>query len=142
MTTMRTEFEGLLGKRIKVSAVFWKYGVYASYRGVGRTILLRDIRNVGGRLLAPHVWINYTASFDSVGEFKQGDRVEFDARVDRYFKGYIGDQIDFRLSHPIKEDFGLKYPHNVRKLGDCDKEGISASSRTVVNIHRSKSRSL
>lgn len=139
---MRTELEGLLGKRIKVSAVFWKYGVYSSYRGVGRTILLRDVRNVRGRLIASHVWINYTASFDAVGEFRQGDRVEFDARIDRYFKGYIGEQIDFRLSHPIKEDFGLTYPHNVRKLVDRDKDGISESFRIGENTHRSKARGL
>lgn len=117
---MRFNLEGLEGRRITFTAVFWQYGSFRSFRGTGRTILLKIVKDVKGRILADHIWINYTASFDAVGEFQQGDIVTFDARVAKYIKGYFGERIEDRLSHPAREDYRLKYPHNVKKIGAGD----------------------
>ena len=117
---MRFNLEGLEGKRLTFTATFWHYGIFRSYRGSGRTILLKFIRDMKGRLLADHMWINYTQSFDAVGEFSQGDMVCFDASVGKYIKGYIGERIEDRLNHPAREDYRLKYPHNVKKIGTRD----------------------
>jgi hypothetical protein len=117
---MRFSLEGLEGKRLMFIATFWHYGTFQTYRGAGRTILLKCIRDVKGRLLADHVWINYTPSFDLAGELRQGDIVTFDARVGKYIKGYFGERIEDRLAHPACEDYRLNYPHNVKKIGTRD----------------------
>lgn len=117
---MRFNLEALEGKRVTFTAIFWKYGSFRSKWGAGRTILLRFVRDMKGNLLTDHTWINYTPSFDAAGEFRQGDLVCFDARVGKYIKGYFGQRIEDRLSHPPKEDYRLKFPHNVRIIGSRD----------------------
>jgi len=129
---MRINLEGLEGKRFPFTAIFWQYGFFRSARGVGRTILLRFVRNMDGKILSDHMWINYTPSFDAVGEFQQGDIVSFDASVGKYIKGYFGERIEDRINHPAREDYRLKYPHTVKKIG----------TRNVKNpgiVHVSKS---
>ena len=81
------------------------------------TILLSNIRDLSGRQLASHIWINYTAGFDSVGEFVNGDLVEFQAWVRPYVKGHRGHDIAERLRSPPEFDYSLTYPRNVRKIG-------------------------
>lgn len=109
--------EGLEGRRLRFMATFWQYGIFRSHRGAGKTILLKFVRDLKGKLLADHMWINYTAAFDAVGEFKRGDIVQFDASVGKYIKGYFGERIEDRLNHPARIDYRLKYPHNVQKIG-------------------------
>lgn len=114
---MRTSLQGLDGKRVSMTAVFWKYGTFRGRGCVARTILLKNIRDEQGNILADHVWINYTAGFDSVGVFRPGDVVKFTAQVSSYIKGYCGENIEGRLMNPIKWDYRLKYPRNVQKIG-------------------------
>ena len=114
---MRFNLEGLEGKRCTFTAVFWQYGTFCSHCVAGRTILLKFVRDVKGNLLADHMWINYTRAFDAVGEFRQGEFVSFDASVGKYIKGYFGERIEDRLDHPAREDYRLKFPHHVKKLG-------------------------
>jgi len=120
---MRFNLECLEGKRLMFTAMFWQYGSYQSRRGCGRTILLRFVKDLKGRLLADHIWINYTPSFDAVGKFEKGDLVCFDASVGKYIKGYFGQRIEDRMSHPARVDYRLKYPHNVKRIGSGDLAG-------------------
>lgn len=113
---MRTELMGFTGKKMEFIATFWQYGVLRRNGVVGKTILLKSLRDLKGRLLADHIWINYTAGFDAVGTFEKGERVGFTAFVSEYFKGYYGDNIDLRLKHPYSIDVRLKYPRNVIRL--------------------------
>ncbi len=129
---MRFNLEGLEGKRLSFTAMFWQYGTFRSVRGAGRTILLKFVRSTDGKILSDHTWINYTSSFDAVGEFQQGDLVSFDASVGKYMKGYFGERIEDRLNHPAREDYRLKYPHNVKKIGTWD-------VKHPLRVHSSKS---
>ncbi|NLM30518.1 MAG: hypothetical protein GX216_08880 [Methanomicrobiales archaeon] len=116
---MRVNLQGLAGRRVVLTAVFWKYGIYRSRGCTGRTILLRNVRDLSGRLLTDHTWINYTAGFDAIGEFCRGDLVRFTARVDEYIKGYLGENIDDRLARPPAVDYRLKYPRMVERIGSA-----------------------
>ena len=113
---MRTEMMGLTDKKLTFTATFWCYGTMHRKGIVGRTILLKSLRNLSGRLLADHIWINYTAGFDALGEFHKGESVRFTAIVAEYVKGYFGDNIDERFKHPYSIDFRLKFPRNVERL--------------------------
>ena len=114
---MRTNLQGLAGRRVALTAVFWQYGTYRGNGCSGKSILLRDVRDRSGRPLADHAWINYTAGFDAAGEFCRGDTVRFTATVDEYVKGYRGAKIDDRLARPPAVDYRLKFPRQVEKTG-------------------------
>ncbi|QSZ66155.1 hypothetical protein RJ40_00890 [Methanofollis aquaemaris] len=114
---MRTKLQPLQGKRVRFTATFGEYGTYRKHGVTGKSILLHDLRDRSGKILADHIWINYPAGFDAVGTFQKGDLVEFTAKVDEYLHGYRGQKIEDRLARPPTIDYRLKYPRNVRKIG-------------------------
>ena len=116
VTDMRTGLQGYEGMRVKFSATFHHYGTFRRRGIVGRTILLKNVRDAAGRLVADHIWINYSAPFDAIGEFHNGEKVSFSAKVIRYLKGYFGENIDLRLAKSIQVDYGLIYPRNVEVI--------------------------
>ncbi|WP_128693743.1 hypothetical protein [Methanoculleus taiwanensis] len=113
---MRTELQPLEGQKSRFVATFERYGIYRSRGIVGRSILLRNLKTVKGRALADHIWINYTAGFDAIGEFARGDVVQFTAGVRSYFKGYFGQRIEDRLARKSSLDYRLTFPRNVVKI--------------------------
>ena len=125
---MRTNLQGLAGRRVGLTAVFWQYGTYRGNGCCGKSILVRHVRDLSGRLLADHIWINYTAGFDAAGEFCRGDIVRFTAGVDEYVKGYLGERIDDRLLRPPAVDYCLKFPRRVEKIGRVE-QGASPGLR-------------
>jgi len=117
---MRTELQGLEGQRRWFKAIFRKYGTMHAHGIVGKTILLSSVKDLQGRILADHIWINYTAGFDFAGNFELGDIVQFTAKVIPYVKGYAGEKIDDRLARPQSIDYRLVYPRNVQKMGKLE----------------------
>lgn len=113
---MRIELQPLEGQKSRFVATFEKYGTFRSRGIVGRSILLRNLKTVKGRLLADHIWINYTAGFDALGEFLRGDVVQFTATVRPYLKGYCGQRIDDRFERKGGLDYRLTYPRNVERI--------------------------
>jgi len=113
---MRIELQPLDGQKSRFVATFEKYGTFRSRGIVGKSILLRNLKTIKGRLLADHIWINYTAGFDALGEFLRGDVVQFTATVRPYMKGYFGNRIDDRLKHKGSLDYRLTYPRNVERI--------------------------
>jgi len=113
---MRINLQGCVGRRMTFTGLFWQYGAFCNRRGAGRTILLRAVRDLNGKEFADHVWINYTAGFDIIGEFQRGDLVQFEATVSEYVRGYLGEKIEDRLKHPLQIDYRLKYPRKVKLL--------------------------
>ena len=61
-----------------------------------------------GQVVADHVWFSYKKGFEQV-RLSEGVRVEFEARVKEYKKGYVNPALgrkrktsDFKLSHPTR----------------------------------------
>ena len=119
---MRTELQPLEGQKSQFVATFEKYGTWRSNGIVGRSILLRDLKTARGRLLADHIWINYTAGFDALGEFVQGEIVRFTAGVKLYFKGYFGQRIDIRLRTQIRPGLSAYVSEECRE--DCREDKV------------------
>jgi hypothetical protein len=104
---VRRKLGKLDGSRLKFEGKFERYGTKTNYKGFPeRTILLKDIRidrkdGNGGKIIADHLWFNYTKGFQKLGELKTGDIIQFWARVKKYVKGYVNErEIDFKLSYP------------------------------------------
>lgn len=105
-------------RRMTFTGTFVRVGTKPGWKGkVQQTLLLRDIKDDAGNVLTDHLWFNMTREFAAL-ELQEGDEVKFDARVRRYWKGYLGHreiydkppQVDYKLSHPtqvrkVTEDF-------------------------------------
>jgi len=113
---MRTELQPFEGQKSLFVATFEKYGIWRSNNIVGRSILLRNLKTVRGRLLADHIWIKYIAGFDALGEFVRGDVVRFTAGVRPYVKGYFGQRIEIRLARKPGLDYRLTFPRTVERI--------------------------
>jgi len=120
-------------------ATFVKYGTYRSNGVVGRSILLQNLKTVSGQLLSDHIWINYTAGFDAIGELFKGDKIRFTAIVKTYLKGYFGRNIDDRLKRETGLDYRLAFPRNVEIVAEAGQENskmIFGDRRTVNRLGR------
>jgi hypothetical protein len=109
-SAMRKGLAAQQGARKKFKAVFSKIGKKKNFNGYSEdTILLARITDVEtNTVVADHVWFTYTVSFEKAF-LKEGDSLEFEARVKEYRKGYVNRELkinqrttDFKLSHPTK----------------------------------------
>jgi hypothetical protein len=107
---MRRVLKESLGERKKFSATFVKFGKKKNYKGYSdETILIKNVVDLDdGKVVADHLWFAYTKGFQQI-PLVEGAQIEFDARVNKYEKGYrnVRYQIDnrttdYKLSHPTK----------------------------------------
>lgn len=108
-----------LNERARFTGVFVRYGEKPGYRGNSeKTILLRDIRPADERdhVVSDHLWFNLTKGFAALGILREGDRIEFEARVGRYEKGYAGRRQE--VYKPIETDYKLGRPTKIRRLAE------------------------
>ncbi|HRI79242.1 MAG TPA: hypothetical protein PLR06_06875 [Cyclobacteriaceae bacterium] len=107
---MRLRLSSLEGQRKIFRATFSKFGKKINYKGYSEsTLLLTDVvESETNTRLTDHVWFSYTRGFEDAG-IKEGDTLEFEARVKEYKKGYANKKYninnktaDFKLSHPTK----------------------------------------
>ena len=112
---MRRELRRRSGERTAFTGEFVRYGSKPGYRGPPqKTILLRNIRDLKGQLVTEHLWFNLTKGFAALGLLAEGDRVQFDARIKPYEKGYKGRREDVYL--PVSTDYKLSHPTQIQKL--------------------------
>ena len=78
-------------QRFTIQATVARFGQKRGWRGATlRTILLLDVRRAqDGLLLTDHLWFTCGTTFDRL-HLHPGDRIQFDARVAPYEKGYQG----------------------------------------------------
>ncbi|HWY11337.1 MAG TPA: hypothetical protein VN026_08430 [Bacteroidia bacterium] len=107
---MRNELKKIQGKRGKFYGVFERYGTKTNWKGYPEdTVLLKDIKDLTGKIVADHLWFNLTKGFEKIGQMIEGDIIQFEARAKPYTKGYVNyregiddRRTDYRLSHPTK----------------------------------------
>jgi hypothetical protein len=108
--SMRKQLAEKEGQRRKFRAVFTRLGKKTNYTGFSEeTILLSNVEDVlSGDKLTDHIWFGFTKGFQIRG-LREGDILEFEARVKMYEKGYVNKAMaidnrkrDFKLSNPTK----------------------------------------
>lgn len=107
---MRTALKKIDTERGSFTGTFSKYGQKTNYKGPStETILLVQITDSEGTFICDHLWFNLTKGFENIGTLRRGDRIQFDARVKKYNKGFVNRKIgidqrktDYKLSHPTK----------------------------------------
>lgn len=113
---MRTELKSIGSEeRHTYSGTFERKGIRNGWKRTEATVLLTDIRNEEGNLITDHLWFNDTKGFQAAS-LQPGDRVEFQARVTAYQKGYQGHDLTAALLHPVQTDYHLSRPTRIRNL--------------------------
>ena len=113
---MRKNLKALIEERKKFIGLFERYGTKSGWHGFPiKTILLKDISD-DKCIVADHIWFTMTKGFEALGELKQGDKIEFCARVKEYYKGYAGYREDVQIEKPIELDYKLSHPTKIKKI--------------------------
>ena len=113
---MREKLKKINGQRMTFKSTFKRYGGKDNWHGYPeKTILLTDVRDSGSNLMTDHIWFRMTKGFERLGELKEGDKVQFDARVKEYTKGYIGHKEEVQWERPLEKDFKLNFPTKIIK---------------------------
>lgn len=115
MVIMRKKLKELgSGERYTFIGTFERWGEKPAYRGYPiKTILLKDVKLMGGDLVTDHLWFTAGKQFESFS-LSVGDCVQFNARVKPYTKGYKGYRED--VYNPISIDYKLERPTKVLKI--------------------------
>ena len=111
---MRKALEEIEDIRGTFVGTFVRKGSKNGYKGPEPTLLLKDVKDLSGKYITDHLWFNYTKGFQKLGELKEGDVVQFDARSKAYEKGYKGYRIDVYC--PIELDYKLSHPTKIKKV--------------------------
>lgn len=97
---MREKLKEICNVRARFRGRFERFGHRTSAGYVKPMALLVEITDVNGNEMCDHVWLNLTPTVEKLA-LQPGDRIEFDARVRRYVKGYHDNrQVDYKLNNP------------------------------------------
>lgn len=109
---MREKLKEIHRTRTRFSGVFVRFGEKNGYQGrTIRTVLLKDITS-GGEVMCDHVWFVCGKQLAAL-DLKEGDEIDFNARVTAYTKGYKGRRED--VYKPLERDYRLSFPTKFRK---------------------------
>ena len=111
---MRKELKNIDDFRGKFSGTFSRFGQKINWNGFPETtLLLINIKDSNNNIICDHLWFNLTKKFEKLGELKEGDNIEFEARVSEYYKGYINHREGI---HEKELDYKLSYPSKIKKI--------------------------
>ena len=111
---MRNQLKNLNEVRATFTGTFQRIGTKSSFGHPKQTLLLTDVKDSEGKVVADHLWFNLTKGFASLG-LTPGVTVRFDARIKKYEKGYKGYRDDV-FDSPIETDYKLSHPTRLEKL--------------------------
>lgn len=106
---MREELERREGERDLYLARIERYGTKRGVYGSVETILLRDVTDASGEIVADHLWLTVGAGLRQLAA-RAGEFIEFRATASAYRKGYRGNRdidapapsIDYKLANARK----------------------------------------
>lgn len=112
---MRKELKKIKEQRKTFVGIFQRYGSKSNWHGFPeRTILLIDVKDLNGKRVTKHIWFKMTKGFEKLGELKEGEKIQFDARVKKYIKGYFGYRKDVQVEKIPEEDYKLNFPTKIK----------------------------
>jgi len=107
---MRKKLAEKNGERLMFTGTVERFGTAKNWHGYPeRTILVKDIVFTDSENFATdHLWFK-VGKIISRMNLKEGDKIQFEARVSRYIKGYVNwreyideRQMDYKLNRPTK----------------------------------------
>jgi len=118
---MRNQLVDIEGKEISFMAEFVRYGSIKNCSDEEQqTILLRRVTTIDdNKIVAQHLWIQLTkdSALNSLN-LKEGIFIKFNAKVEKYTKGYLGTNDNLRTVHPFETDYHLINIKNISIIKD------------------------
>lgn len=111
---MREELKKLNQLRRMFTATIGRFGrrnVNHLNKNIVWTILLKNITDKDGNIIADHLWINLNKEFDKLN-IREGDRIKFSAKIIEYYKK--------SNSLKKKKDYKIDKLLNIKKLNDTN----------------------
>lgn len=97
-------------QRYTFVGTFMRIGLKSYHSHYQLTMLLIDIK-LNNKLVTHHIWLNMTKALIKLGQLIPGNRIQFNARIKSYLKGYIPNTFHKKL------DYELSYPSHCKVLG-------------------------
>jgi len=116
-----------------------RFGSKIGWNGPVPTILLKDVEELStGKIVTNHLWVNATKGFKDV-EPREGDILEFDARVTKYIKGYYEhDRYGNETVDHTRTDYQLSFPTKIVNVTKEEKKDIPYISVGIPSKRRAK----
>ena len=116
---MRQQLKQLNELRQTFIGIFERYGTKTNWHGFPeKTLLFINIEDVNNQRVADHIWFKMTKGFEHLSELKMGDKIQFDARVKQYIKGWHGRKAEEYGEERYETDYKLSFPTKIRKIDD------------------------
>ena len=117
-------------QRFTFRGEFERYG-YKHYKDYfSPTLLLTNVMVLGDdgeyQKVTGHLWLNLTKGFQTLGLLKKQDIVQFNGRVDDYYKGYF--------TSPKRHDFKLSFPSKVSLVSERTTIPLPADKNAIVGL--------
>ena len=111
---MRRKLRDWNGQRLTFQATVQRWSVRHGYKGPIDTVLLKDL-TCKGDLVADHLWFD-VGKWCTPLRGSIETKIELDARVTKYEKGYRGHQFEVTIERPVTYDYRLSNPTNLKIL--------------------------
>lgn len=111
---MAGDLKKIKDQRITFRGTFEKIGYFDGYKGKEKRILLVNVMDLSGNLMAKSLWFNYTKGFEQLGYLKRGDTVEFDGRCKEYTTGHLSYEGDNYV--PFHDSYKISNPSKIKKI--------------------------
>ena len=112
---MREELSRRVGRREQFRATFGRFGLHRSPWGKQVTVLLLNVKDADGRLVADHMWFKRGRQMQKM-KLRSGDQLRFTATIAPYTKRRNrDDECDHESRYVV--DYRLIFPNNMRLIG-------------------------
>jgi len=135
---MRKELQPLEGRRAMFVATFVRNTFVKTKIGIRRKVLLKQVKDLQGRLVALHLSVTNGSDLRVFDGFDEGDLLQFSATVRMYVKGYRGEDIDLKLQHPIRIDYELLDIQDLKSLSYYQNREHNITSSPTSDLNNKK----
>lgn len=135
---MRTEMQPLEGRRVTFTGTFIRFDVFKTKCGFQKKVLLKNVKDIQGRHMAQHISLSEPSDVRVFEGFSQGEVLQFSAIVYSYVKGYPGEDIELKLTHPLCIDYGLHWVQRIQSMfkGSHQKKEVNAFLMQELNSRK------
>lgn len=118
-----------MGRRISVVAEVGNFGNKKNWHGYyEQTVCFINLEDKVGNKLCEHLWFTIRKRIAALN-LEVGDKVEFEATVKSYLKGYKGRRDDVH-DKPLQRDYKLSNPTKMVKL-----KKVAAESELLLDLN-------
>lgn len=99
---------------------------------------MKNLRDSKGRFWVQHASFSDPSDVRAFEGFGNGDTLQFSVIVCAYQKGYLGDNYELRLTHPLGSDYGFQEVKDLQSLSYIAKQGKRELISLIQELNTNK----